>query len=195
MVSYEKALQVVQEMLRDRGFQRVQATQVDNVKDYMERNPLVPIMTASEPRQDLAIVRPRLVHVICVPTEVNFGKPACRELLNEYENDEELLILYGQCTADVTKEANKPKARIELFTWAQMQWNITKHKLVPEMHAIAPAEAAEHRHRYPSLRFPVLKRSDPTARYWRFPVQTLVRIDVRLGEQLPDITEIRCIEN
>lgn len=92
-------------------------------------------------------------------------------------------------TSFATKElrdaaGSSNKVSVEVFKKSELSFCIVRHSLVPPHRALTSAEKKE------LLGFlgckasalPKLKDSDPVAKYFRFPIGTVVRIDRRIGD-------------
>lgn len=123
--------------------------------------------------------------VICFfisKTKLNIA--LAREFLS-YAKDKHishLLIIYNgdfkNSITPKTKECleNLDDIRVEFFTIGELQYNVTKHVLVPK-HVLATKEERDDiKKRYKIVELPILLKSDPISRYYNFKVGDIIKI-------------------
>ena len=92
-----------------------------------------------------------------------------------------IIIYSGSSTPMATKLADSSvEIEIELFTEAELQYNITKHRLVP-LHRKLPDEEAEQFKKTYGLKFPVILRTDPISRFYHYKRGDVIKIERKGG--------------
>lgn len=72
------------------------------------------------------------------------------------------------------------KMRIELFSLEDLQYNITKHRLQPQFKRLTSDETLAFKKKY-GTKFPIMKRSDPIARFYDYHYGNIIRIERKNG--------------
>ena len=94
------------------------------------------------------------------------------------------IIIYEGTPTSVVKSiiANMPDIdmNIELFSADDLQFNITKHYLVPQHIRLSKEEAKNFKEKYDAKNIPVLLRTDPVAKFYDFSKGDIVKI-IRKG--------------
>lgn len=87
------------------------------------------------------------------------------------------IIVYNESvTAPTYKDIQHMKdLHIELFALDDLQYNITTHRLQPTFQRLSPEEAKRHKKQY-GIKFPVLKKDDPIARFYDYTTGDVIRI-------------------
>jgi len=70
---------------------------------------------------------------------------------------------------------NTTEFQIELFTIRELQYNITKHILVPTHICLSDQESTEFRKKFGN-RFPVILKSDPVCKFYNFKRGDVIKI-------------------
>ena len=90
------------------------------------------------------------------------------------------IVIYTKMTPAVKKllvNTTELKLELETFEECQLRYNITKHRLFPEHTQITIEELAEIKERgINPMKFPVLKTSDPAARFYAFKKGNVIKI-------------------
>lgn len=76
------------------------------------------------------------------------------------------------------------KLHCELFTFLEMQYNITKHVLVPKHIRLSKAKSKEFKVKH-GTKFPVLLVSDPVSKFYNFEVGDVIKIERRTDDNYP----------
>lgn len=84
-----------------------------------------------------------------------------------------VFVFESEITPAVKKPLETIHATCEIFTVKELQYNPTKHVLVPRHEKLSPEEMAQHTE---IKKYPILKRHDPIARYYFYETGDLVRI-------------------
>lgn len=92
------------------------------------------------------------------------------------------LIVYKDNVTPMAKNIveNSQDIIIELFTEEELQYNITKHRLVPKHERLSPEEASKFKARFGS-NFPVLLRTDPVARFYGYKRGDIIKVTRKDG--------------
>ena len=89
----------------------------------------------------------------------------------------DIIIVYDQITGTARKLFNFVNDRnIELFTYDELNYNITKHHLVPKHTKLSPEERSSFVSTY-GENIPIIKKTDPISRYWCFKTGDIIKID------------------
>jgi len=90
------------------------------------------------------------------------------------------IVIY---TDNVTSTARKAlitslEYKIELFTLTELQFNLTKHRLVPEHIRLSKTESKIFKSKYNNKwgRFPVILKGDPVSRFYDFCRGDIIKI-------------------
>ena len=76
---------------------------------------------------------------------------------------------------------NSVDIKIELFTQEELQYNITKHRLVPKHIKLSSDEAKEFKKTY-GLKHPAMILTDPVSRFYDFKRGDVIKIVRMSGE-------------
>ena len=87
------------------------------------------------------------------------------------------ILIYTESVTSMTKKLieNSVDIKIELFTSEELQYNVTKHRLVPQHIKLSPSEAKEFKKVY-GLKHPAILRTDPIARFYDFNRGDVIKI-------------------
>jgi DNA-directed RNA polymerase I, II, and III subunit RPABC1 len=77
--------------------------------------------------------------------------------------------------------------KIELFIQEELQYNITKHRLVPEHIRLSPDEAKEFKEKF-GLRHPAILLTDPISRFFAYKRGDVIKIMRKTGRGDPFVT-------
>jgi DNA-directed RNA polymerase I, II, and III subunit RPABC1 len=93
------------------------------------------------------------------------------------------IVIYTESVTSMTKKLveNSVDIKIELFTQEELQYNITKHVLVPQHIRLGPNEAKDFKKLYGS-KHPALLRIDPISRFYGYQRGDVIKIVRVLGE-------------
>jgi DNA-directed RNA polymerase I, II, and III subunit RPABC1 len=104
-------------------------------------------------------------------------------ILQENKIEHGLIIFEGSPTSTVKNVIGNTPAlgiNIELFTADDLQFNITKHKLVPKHIRLSKEEAKQFKEKY-GVNIPKLLRIDPVCRFYDFSTGDIIKIVRRDG--------------
>lgn len=87
------------------------------------------------------------------------------------------IILFNDTITPIARKHifNIPNVHCELFAMAELQYNITKHILVPPHTKITDKQAATLKAKY-GKKFPVLNIFEPVARFYDYRIGDVIRI-------------------
>jgi DNA-directed RNA polymerase I, II, and III subunit RPABC1 len=87
------------------------------------------------------------------------------------------IVIYTESVTSMTKKlvVNSPDIIIELFTQEELQYNITKHRLVPKHIRISPEEAKEFKEKYGN-KYPTILCTDPISRFYGYKRGDVIKI-------------------
>ena len=93
------------------------------------------------------------------------------------------IVIYTESVTSMTKKLieNSVDIKIEIFTQQELQYNITKHRLVPKHIKLSDDEAKEFKKKH-GLKHPAIIRSDPVSRFYDFKRGDVVKIVRMNGE-------------
>lgn len=155
-MSVEKAIQTTKEIITQRGYK---ITEIEDDK----------------------ILGTRGTEKICIFTGIvsKFSIGRVKEYLSILEtmNIKNCIVIY---TDQVTPKAKKLIENaidviIELFTLCELQYNITKHKLVPQHVKLSPHESKKFKEHF-GVKFPTLLKTDPVSRFYNFKRGDIIKI-------------------
>jgi len=161
----ENVHRIIMEMFQQRGY-----TDIDDSEENR--------ITATKSDETQVCAFPTIIDKLNVSEIHNYIA-----VLQKMDVNHGLLVYEGIPTPAVKNViANTPdlKMNIELFHADDLQFNITKHKLVPEHIRLTPEEAQVFRKKY-GINIQVLLRSDPIARFYDFAKMEIVKIVRRDG--------------
>jgi DNA-directed RNA polymerase I, II, and III subunit RPABC1 len=97
-------------------------------------------------------------------------------LLNKMGNNH-CIIIYTESVTSVPKKLVKNclDVNTELFTQEELQYNITKHRLVP-LHTRLDETDKKHFIEKYGIKFPVILLSDPISRFYDYKVDDIIKI-------------------
>lgn len=158
-----KAVEICLEMLQDRGYT---STETHETEDKDEMTVLVNETTNSK---------------ICIHINY-FGKLNVQQIESFFSKTQSIglnhcIILYQN---SITPKANKIisicKIKCELFTIDELQYNLTKHYLVPKHIRLNVSQSKTFKAKY-GTKIPILFSSDPVSRYYDFKCGDIIRIE------------------
>lgn len=87
------------------------------------------------------------------------------------------IVIYTDCVTPLTKKLveNSVDIKIELFTCEELQYNITKHRLVPRHTRLPPNEAKLFKKKY-GLKFRAILLTDPITRFYNYQRGDVIKI-------------------
>jgi DNA-directed RNA polymerase I, II, and III subunit RPABC1 len=87
------------------------------------------------------------------------------------------IVVYTDSVTSMAQKIieNTVEFQIELFTIQELQYNLTKHILVPKHICLGDEEAKEFRKKY-GLRFPVILKTDPVCKFYNFKRGDVIKI-------------------
>ena len=87
------------------------------------------------------------------------------------------IIIYIESVTTMTKKLveNSIDVKIELFTQEELQYNITKHRLVPKHIRLSPEKATKFKALY-GIKLPTLLRTDPISRFYNYQRGDIIKI-------------------
>lgn len=174
-VPWTTQLRVLEQMLKDRSYKdiRIIGTGVD------------PSLIFSCQDTDDTLV------LVYMTNETKVGVKSLRKLCDEtvqYGSKHLLLLCPDGLTPFANKELgkfDKDELDVEIFRKDEMHFSLPRHYLVPPHIALTPTEKkvllTQLGATKASACLPRLKQNDPIAKYYHFPVGTVVRIQRRIG--------------
>jgi DNA-directed RNA polymerase subunit H (RpoH/RPB5) len=167
-MSVEKAITTIKEMFEQRNY-----SDISEDKDGEQR------ILAKKPNGD---------QIVCILDFVT-TKFNIENMQDKYEQLKEqgikhCIIIYNDTpTPAVKKEIpnlEKIGMRFELFQLDDLQFNCTKHSLVPKHELLSPEESKTFKDKYGS-NIPVLLHTDPIAKFYNFRPGQIIRVVRRNG--------------
>ena len=106
----------------------------------------------------------------CIIVHRNTITPVAKKIVEEENKD-----IDGNGTREI---------KIELFNVDELQYNITKHYLVPKhevMYKHNTPELAEFKKKYQADKFPVIMKNDPIVRFYNFEKGDIIKVTRKNG--------------
>jgi DNA-directed RNA polymerase I, II, and III subunit RPABC1 len=165
-----KSLQTVQEMLNDRGIS------TDRLSNYSEME--INALMSESPIFELWISEQTVV-LYFLPQKFKFSQ--LRDYIDIERMNKVILITRDTITnANVKAIHEEFPIDIELFTLTELQYNVSKHNLVPKHVLISSVEEIQDIlasfHLQSKTQLPIILKTDPMARYIGAKPGNLVRI-------------------
>lgn len=86
------------------------------------------------------------------------------------------IIIYHNVTSIAKKLIeNSIEKKFELFTYNELQYNITQHRLVPTHIRLSDIETKEFKNKY-GVKFPNILSTDPVSRFYNFQKGDVIKI-------------------
>lgn len=100
----------------------------------------------------------------------------CISIINE-QKIKQCIVIYTECITPMAKKLVKTSIEhsIELFNLSELQYNITKHRLVPKHIRLTLDESKEFKKRFGS-KHPTLLKTDPISRFYNFKRGDIIRV-------------------
>lgn len=88
------------------------------------------------------------------------------------------IIIYIESATPVVKKLinNSAEIEIELFMKDELEYNITKHILVPTHKGMSKKEIIEFKKKHSNLKLPGLLKNDPISRFYNFKRGDIIKI-------------------
>ena len=161
----EKALETLREMITQRGY-KIE----DNEKDN-EDNQTYMICSRVNKKNERIVIFTNPIAKFNVDRVKEFVS-----VLNEIHISHCIVVYTDSVTSMAQKIIeNTVEFQIELFTIGELQYNLTKHILVPKHICLNDEEAKEFRKKY-GLRFPVILKTDPVCKFYNFKRGDVIKI-------------------
>lgn len=98
-------------------------------------------------------------------------------------NIKHCIVIYTECVTPLTKKLveNSVDIKMELFTCEELQYNITKHRLVPKHTRLQPKEAKEFKQKY-GLKFRAMLLTDPITRFYNYQRGDIIEVTRNTNE-------------
>jgi DNA-directed RNA polymerase I, II, and III subunit RPABC1 len=91
-----------------------------------------------------------------------------------------IIVYLDQITSSAKKGIENLEFEVELFSLKELQFNITKHRLVPDHYLVPTKEANELRKKF-GKNLPIILSSDPVSRFFNFKKSDIIRITRKDG--------------
>ena len=93
------------------------------------------------------------------------------------------IVIYIDNVTSMTKKLieNSVDIKIEIFTQEELQYNITKHRLVPKHIRLSQKDTKEFKNVY-GFKLPTILRTDPVSRFYDFNRGDIIKI-IRINEK------------
>lgn len=159
----EKAIKTVKELITQRGYR-----------------------IADEDGEKIIGTNPTGKQVVVFKTPVSkFNVDRVKEyisLLHKMEKNH-CIVIYSDCVTPMTKKLieNSVDVKIELFTLEELQYNITRHRLVPKHTPLSPDEGKAFKKEF-GMKIGTILRSDPIARFYDFQRGDIIKITRNSGD-------------
>jgi len=137
--------------------------------------------TIFETNEDKIVGKNKKGELICIFTSIvgKFNVDRIKEylsLLNKI-NINHCIVVYNDCITTMAKKliTNSIDITIELFFEDELQYNITKHRLVPKHIRLSESKAKKFKELY-GLKFPAILRTDPISRFYNYQRGDIIKI-------------------
>ena len=101
----------------------------------------------------------------------------CIKILEEHDTKHCIIIYNNNITSSAKRViTNFVDTVFELFTINELQFNITKHYLVPPHTILKEAEAVEFVKKF-GMNIPILHKTDPVCRFYNFQRASIIKVD------------------
>lgn len=171
---FKKAYQILSEMITDRGFI------IDNDENSEKSDE---IEQADKPYSFKAhnLSNDRLLCFITNDDKLNIQGIKDKISILNRENATRCIIVYkSTITSSAKKSLDTVNYRFELFALHELQFNVTKHRLVPRHEHVTPSEKDELSKNYKG-KLPILLQTDVISRYYAFEKGDYIRITRKNG--------------
>ncbi len=161
------------EMLTQRGFtfeEKGEPLEINGDKEY--------IVVHHHKTDDKIMVFPKIFERLNVD-QINFISVLQREKVNHA-----IIVYEGTITPlvkNVLANALLINLEIEAFKSEDLQYNITKHELVPLHEKASKQEVVQIAKKLPLNKLPYLLRTDPVCRFYNFQKGNVIRVTRRSG--------------
>lgn len=181
-----KSWKTLLEMLADRGHNECTEMTAISPDDFA---------SAMAGKYSFHMDLPSIKHRIIYELNSRFKTPSVKKLLEEAEYDVFVIIAKEKPTSAALKGLEAAGKEVQVFNLAELQFNVSKHSLVPPHSPIideAEIESVLKQHQVKSrFHFPLILTSDPMARYLGLKHGQLVRI-VRTSPSAGKYILFRC---
>lgn len=157
MSKSDKTFEIIVEMINQRGYKVI------------------------EDSEDKIIGENKKGEKICIFTSIigKFNVDRIKEylsLLNKI-NINHCIVIYNDCITTMASKLiiNSIDIEIELFFEDELQYNITKHRLVPEHIRLSNNKAKKFKETY-GIKFPTLLINDPISRFFNYKSGDIIKI-------------------
>ena len=119
----------------------------------------------------------RIIVFLCTLQKLNINSIKEYIKLIEEKGINHAIIIYLNVITSSAKKVveNLYNVTIELFTFNELQFNITTHKLVPTHTRLTSTETTEFKAKY-GTKIPVLLKSDPMSRFYNFTRGQIIKV-------------------
>ena len=157
---YTNALRVLREMLTQRGL----------AVTGLETTRLGTVLLTHQPHVVAVLVAGSLFNAVLIMNMLAWSRQ--RDITH-------MILVHSGSATHATKriiDNHATMIRTELFTYSEMQINLTQHTLVPTHRKIDADERSTLVGRYAATYFPSLLTSDPVARFFYFQAGDMIEI-------------------
>lgn len=168
---FDKAIKITKEMYASRGW----------------------IITEEEPKSITAKIISddgceTLATAKFIETTQDIKTPMFQGIIESDEYDCITIVCSGSITTNVKKIENMTKGKVELFHNNDLQMNVTTYHLQPKFQKLSQVDSKDFKMKYlkckvgkdgttkVSRNFPIMLKSDPVARYFRYKSGDVIRI-------------------
>ena len=159
-MSEKKALEIAKEMFQVRQYKIIDEGYGEDIGWYLigetESKKLVHLYVMIQPKLNIDLIK------------------YYYSILTQHMVKHAILIYKNNVTSSVNKILESIETKIELFRIDELQYNLLKHELVPEHRKIQSVKKNE-------LKYPILKKSDPVARFMGFKHGDIIEIRRKNG--------------
>ena len=155
-MSITKALETVKDILDKRSYKIIEDND-EHIKAKKLSNSIIVFKTYI-PKINIEKIKEYITH------------------LNNIKLNKCILIYSGTITPMAIKLINvSSNIKIELFTLDELQYNITKHRLVPNYMKLSQEDSKEFKKKF-GIKFPVLLMKDPIRRFYDFNKGDIIKV-------------------
>jgi DNA-directed RNA polymerase I, II, and III subunit RPABC1 len=158
----EKAYQICFEMFEQRGYNIIEQDE-DKITAIKEDGKHICAFMANTPKFNVE----RVQEYISLMNELNITHS---------------IVVYKETATPMAKKvvSSSNEMIIELFTEEELQYNITKHILVPLHQKLSKEETAIFKKKY-GVKFPTLLKNDPISRFYGYERGDIIKVTRKGG--------------
>jgi DNA-directed RNA polymerase subunit H (RpoH/RPB5) len=171
---FDKAIKITKEMYTSRGWTIIEE----------EPKSITAKIISDDGHETLATAK-------FIETTQDIKTPMFQGIIESDEYDCITIVCNGSITTNVKKIENMTKGKVELFHNNDLQMNITTYHLQPKFQKLSQSDSKDFKMKYLKCKiekkngkegtsklrnFPIMLKSDPVARYFRYKSGDVIRV-------------------